>query len=72
MRVPTGHIGLVTPIVVAGEVVAVLYGDGADRVSEQEDAPLWTDEVELLVRHASLRLENVTSERTVEVLYRPV
>jgi hypothetical protein len=61
----------VTPIAVAGEVVAILYADDVDRLAEQEDAPVWTEEVELLVRHASLRLENVTSERTVEVLTRP-
>jgi hypothetical protein len=68
MRVPVGHTGLVTPIVVAGEVVGVLYADDVDRLSTQEDAPVWTEELELLVRHASVRLENVTTERTVEVL----
>jgi hypothetical protein len=72
MRVPVGHTGLVTPIVVAGDVVAILYADDVDRGAAQEDAPVWTEEVELLVRHASVRLENVTSERTVEVLTRPV
>lgn len=72
MRVPVGHTGLVTPIVVAGEVVALLYADDVDRLAAQEDAPVWTEEVELLVRHAAVRLENVTSERTVEVLTRPV
>ena len=71
MRVPVGHTGLVTPIVVAGEVVALLYADDVDRLSTQEDAPVWAEEVELLVRHAAVRLENVTSERTVEVLTRP-
>jgi hypothetical protein len=71
MRVPVGHTGLVTPIVVAAEVVAVLYADDVDRTPAQEDAPAWTEEVELLVRHASVRLENVTTERTVEVLTRP-
>jgi hypothetical protein len=71
MRVPVGHTGVVTPIVVAGEVVAVLYADDVDRRATQEEAPVWTEEVELLVRHASLRLENVTTERTVEVLTRP-
>lgn len=72
MRVPVGHTGLVTPVVVAGEVVAMVYADDVDRLSTQEDAPVWTEEVELLVRHAAVRLENVTSERTVEVLTRPV
>jgi len=68
MRVPVGHTGLVVPIVVGAEVVAVLYADDVERLPEQEDAPVWTEEVELLVRHASLRLENVTSMQTVELL----
>lgn len=71
MRVPVGHTGLVTPVVVAGEVVAIVYADDVGRLSTQEDAPVWTEEIELLVRHAAVRLENVTSERTVEVLTRP-
>jgi hypothetical protein len=71
MRVPAGHTGLVIPIVVAADVVAVLYAD-VDRLAAHEDAPVWIEDLELLVRHASLRLENVTSERTVEVLTRPV
>jgi hypothetical protein len=70
MRVPVGHTGLVTPIIVASEVVALLYADDVDRRSAQEDAPVWTEEVELLARHASVRLENVTSERTAEVMSR--
>jgi len=68
MHVPAGHTGLVVPLIVGGDVVAVLYADDASRAVEQEDAPLWTEEVQLLARHASLRLENVTSVRTVEVL----
>jgi len=68
MRVPAGHTGLVVPLAIGGEVVAVLYADDMFRSVEQEDAPLWTEEVELLARHAALRLENVTSVRTVEVL----
>lgn len=71
MRVPVGHTGLVVPLAVGGEVVAVLYADDVDRSAEQEDAPVWTEEVELLARHAALRLENVTSVRTVEVLTHP-
>ena len=67
MRVPAGHTGLVAPIVVGSEVVAVLYADDVDRVPEREEAPAWAEEVELLVRHASLRLESVTSAQTVEL-----
>lgn len=71
MRVPVGHTGLVVPIIVGTEVVAVLYADDVARLPEHEDAPVWTEEVELLVRHASLRLESVTSVKTVAVLSRP-
>lgn len=67
MQVPVGHTGLVVPLIVGGEVVAVLYADDVGHLEQQEDAPVWTEEVDLLVRHASLRLENLTSVRTQEV-----
>ena len=70
MRPPAGNAGLVAPLVVGGEVVALLYAEGADRRSAHEEAAAWAEEVELLVRHAAARLENVTSERTVAVLTR--
>ena len=68
MRVPAGHTGLVVPLTVGGDVVALLYADDVARAVEQEEAPPWTEEVQLLARHAALRLENLTSVRTVEVL----
>jgi hypothetical protein len=68
MRVPSGQVGLILPVVVQREAVAVVYADGADRESEQAGAPVWTEQIEVLVRHASARLENVTSQRTVEAL----
>ncbi len=71
LRVPEGRTGLATPLVLAGQVVAVLYVEGAARQESDPGEPVWTDEVELLVRHASARLENVTSRRTVEVLTGP-
>jgi hypothetical protein len=55
-------------VVVQREVVAVVYADGPDRDAEQAGAPVWTEQVEVLVRHGSSRLENVTSQRTVEAL----
>jgi hypothetical protein len=70
MRMPADHSGLVVPLVVGGNVVALLYADGLERRPEIEEAPIWTELVEVLVRHAALRLENVTSLRTVEVLTR--
>jgi hypothetical protein len=68
MQVPVGHTGLVVPLVVGGEVVAVLYADDVGVAMQQEDAPVWTEEIDLLVRHAAIRLENLTSVRTTEVL----
>lgn len=67
MQVPVGHTGLVVPLIVGGDVVAVLYADDVGREAEREDAPVWTEEIDLLVRHAAIRLENVTSVRTNEV-----
>ncbi len=66
MQVPVGHTGLVVPVVVGGEVVAVLYADDVGAAEVREDAPVWAEEVDLLVRHAAIRLENLTSVRTAE------
>jgi hypothetical protein len=63
---------MIVPINVGASVVAVLYAEGPERPSapgsQASAASLWTEHVEVLVRHASSRLENVTSRRTVEVL----
>jgi hypothetical protein len=67
MQVPVGHTGLVVPLIVGGDVVAVLYADDVGEKEQQEDAPVWTEEIDLLVRHAAIRLENLTSVRTNEV-----
>lgn len=68
MRVPDGHTGLAVPILIGGEAVAVLYADDVSKTVEGDGIALWTEEVQLLARHAALRLENVTSVRAVEVL----
>lgn len=68
MQVPVGHTGLVVPLIVGGDVVAVLYADDVGHREEQEDAPVWTEEIDLLVRHSAIRLENLTSVRTTEVM----
>lgn len=67
MQVPVGHTGLVVPVIVGGDVVAVLYADDSGRDEEQVDSPVWAEEIDLLVRHAAIRLENLTSVRTAEV-----
>jgi hypothetical protein len=49
-------------------VVAVLFAEGPERVAGQTATSVWMEHIEVLVRHASSRLENITSRRTVEVL----
>ena len=68
MRAMSGHSGVVIPIIVAGGVVALVYAEGYERQPGQPPTSLWIEHVEVLVRHASSRLENVTSRRAVEVL----
>jgi len=68
MRIAPGQTGLILPVVLQGEAVALVYADGADRETAQAGAPVWIDQVEVLVRHASSRLENITSQRTAEAL----
>lgn len=70
LRPATGHSGLVIPVVVGGNVVSLVYAEGPDRLTSP-GASVWIEAIELLVRHASSRLENVTSRRTVEVLTKP-
>ena len=68
MRPAAGQTGVVIPLQVAGKVVAVVFAEGADRLTAEGASSVWTEHVEVLVRHASSRLENITSRRTVEVL----
>lgn len=71
LRVLPGRVGLAIPLVVARQVVAIVFGEGAARQASEPGEPVWTEQLEVLVRHASARLENVTSIRTVEVLSNP-
>jgi len=71
MRVPAGHLGLISPLVVGDNVVALLYADGPERSPGRNPSAIWTEQVEILVRHAAVRLENLTSLRTVEVFSQP-
>jgi hypothetical protein len=68
MRVPPGNLGQILPLVVAGQVVALVYAEGPDRAGDALGPPVWSEQVEVLVRHAAVRLENLTSRRAVEVL----
>jgi hypothetical protein len=71
MRVVAGQLGLILPLVLGQQVVALVYAEGAARQARESGDPVWTEQVEVLVRHAAARLENVTSQRTVEVLTNP-
>ena len=68
LRAMSGNSGAVIPVIVAGSVVCLLYAEGPERQPGQTANSLWMEHVEVLVRHASSRLENITSRRTVEVL----
>ena len=75
MRAMSGNSGMVVPITIGASVVAMVYAEGPERTPDRptsdasrSSASLWSEHVEVLVRHASSRLENVTSRRTVEVL----
>ena len=68
LAVASGQLGVVSPLAVDRHVVAVVYAEGQGRADNDSREPVWTDHIELLVRYAAARLENVTSQRTVEVL----
>lgn len=68
MRQAPGAAGLATPVIVGGDVVALLYAEGPARAAEGTAGPVWMEHVEVLSRHAAARLEAVTSRRTVEVM----
>jgi hypothetical protein len=68
LRVGVGQRGQITPVVVDQTVVALVYAEGPNFAGADAEQPVWSDHVEVLVRHAASRLESVTSLRTVEVL----
>jgi hypothetical protein len=70
VRPTEGEAGLIAPLVVAGEVVGAVFAAGGAHGSAPGHEPAWAKQIELLVRHAAGRLENVTSERTVAALTR--
>jgi hypothetical protein len=60
---PTGRTGVVAPIEVGGQVVAVLYVDDATRESAGP-GDAWRDGVEILARHAARCLEVLTVQHS--------
>ena len=60
---PTGVQALAAPVVVGGQVMAVVYGDDAER----RPAAAWRESLELLARHAGHCLEVLTAERAAQL-----
>jgi hypothetical protein len=61
---PADRAGFAAPLRVGNRTVAVLYADNAGE--GQQDAPAaWPEALELLSRHASMHLENLTALRQV-------
>lgn len=57
--------GFAVPLRVGNRTVAVLYAD--DAAGAEHDAPAaWPEALELLARHASIHLENLTAMRAVQ------
>lgn len=67
---PGDRVGYSVPIEIGGQTVALLYGDDGDGASgEPHLVPsAWPEAMEILARHATLRLETLTALRTVQAL----
>lgn len=64
---PPDHVGFSVPIDVGHQTVAVVYAD--DCTGRDEAVPAsWPEAVELLARHAALRLGMLTALKTVQAL----
>ena len=60
---PTGAHALAVPVLVGGRVMAVVYGDDAERRS----AAAWRESLEVLACHAGQCLEALTAVRTAQL-----
>lgn len=64
---PADHVGYAVPLAVGGQQVGIVYGD--DLGERQPAVPAaWPEALEILARHASLRLEALTAIRMVQAL----
>lgn len=71
-ELPEGCEGVAVPIVLCGEVVAVLYADrGASDDRGDAPSPAWPDMIELLTRYAAVSLEALTAFKTARALTAP-
>jgi hypothetical protein len=67
VTLPPDRSGFAVPLLVGRTPVAVLYADDAADVAQIKPAP-WPEALELLARHASVCLENLTAVRTAQAL----
>ena len=65
---PPGVHALAVPVRVGGQVMAVVYGDDAER----RPAVAWREAIELLARHAGHCLEALTAARAAQLALRDV
>ncbi len=72
-RLPADRVCLAVPVIVSGDVAAVLYADqGLDEEENRRASTfIWTSALELLVRHAARCLEAATAIKAVRVLTDP-
>ena len=64
---PPDRSGFAVTLVVGRTPVAVLYADDVSEVAQMKPAP-WPEALELMARHASVCLENLTAVRTAQAL----
>ena len=64
---PPGRAGFSVPIDISGHTVAILYADDVSGGNVPVPSP-WPEALEILARHAALRLETLTALRTVQAL----
>ena len=60
---PSGARALALPVTVGGQVMAVVYGDDAER----PPAAAWRESLEVLARHAGHCLEALTAVRAAQL-----
>jgi hypothetical protein len=71
-ELPEGRESVAVPIVLCGDVVAVLYADqGASDDHAEPPSPAWSDMIELLTRYAAVGLEALTAFKTARALMSP-
>jgi hypothetical protein len=66
-ELPADRSGIAVPLVVGGTPVAIIYADAVSETTQVKPAP-WPEAIEILARHAAIRLETLTAMRTVEAL----